>query len=228
MHQIRLEVFTGPMDLLLHLIRKNEIDIFDIPIHKITQEYLYYLSIMPSLNLEGSGEFLVMAAILMQIKSRMLLPRPQRDHEPEEGEDPREELVRMLLEYKGYKEAASLLRQRLIERERVYIRPGRDGGLVEANLYDLIYAFHQLVQPRTKEIKEIEHEEISIDERMASLLAMFNGRERLWMEEIFLGLKTKMEFIVTFLALLELIRIGRLRATQDSSIKRIWISMVRR
>ena len=222
--RIRLPEFEGPLDLLLHLIRKNEVDIHDIPIAPITRQYMEYLDLMTELNLDVAGEFMVMAATLIHIKSKMLVPVNPTEAEGEEGgEDPRDELVRRLLEFQRYKEAAGLLHQKREIRAATWTRPDTalpafdDGGeeMIEAGLYDLIAAFKELLERRkTLLAHEVEHEGKSVEERMEELLDMLREGQSLEFLELFASEETKAGMILTFLALLELIRLKSVKVYQ--------------
>jgi segregation and condensation protein A len=222
-YQVRLDTFEGPLDLLLHLIKKNEINIYDIPIALITQQYLDCLSLMTSLNLTVAGDFLVMAATLVQIKSRMLLPPDEGERDDEDGPDPRADLVRRLLEYKQYKEAAS----RLDERERwwrnVFSRehatpvmlPSDEALLEDMTLFELLDSL-QSILARTPDRRtlEISSESLTVKDRMNAILESLEGRESVTFESLFDGQAHRLLIIVTFLALLELIRIRLARVFQ--------------
>lgn len=222
--RIRLPEFEGPLDLLLYLIKKNEVDIHDIPIAPITRQYMEYLDLMKELNLDVAGEFMVMAATLIHIKSKMLVPvNPTEAEGEEEGEDPRDELVRRLLEFQRYKEAAGLLHQKREIRAATWIRPDTalptfdDAGeeMIEAGLYDLIGAFKDLLERRkTLLAHEVEHEGKSVEERMDELLDMLREGQSLEFLELFASEETKAGMILTFLALLELIRLKRIKVYQ--------------
>jgi segregation and condensation protein A len=222
--RIRLAEFEGPLDLLLYLIRKNEVDIHDIPIAPITRQYMEYLDLMKELNLDVAGEFMVMAATLIHIKSKMLVPvNPTEAQGDEETEDPREELVRRLLEFQRYKEAAGLLHQKREIRAATWIRPAAavpafdDAGeeMIEAGLYDLIGAFKELLDRRkTLLAHEVEHEGKSVEERMEELLAMLREGHSLEFLDLFAREETKAGMILTFLALLELIRLKTIKVYQ--------------
>jgi segregation and condensation protein A len=222
--RIRLPEFEGPLDLLLYLIRKNEVDIRDIPIAPITRQYMEYLDLMKELNLDVAGEFMVMAATLIHIKSKMLVPvNPTEAGGEEEAEDPRDELVRRLLEFQRYKEAAGLLHQKREIRAATWTRPDSalpafdDAGeeMIEAGLYDLIGAFKELLERRkTLLAHEVEHEGKSVEERMEELLAMLSEGQSLEFRELFAADETKAGMILTFLALLELIRLKRVKVYQ--------------
>jgi segregation and condensation protein A len=224
-YQVRVEGvnFEGPLDLLLHLIRKNEVNIYDIPIALITQQYLDYLSVMKSLNLAVAGEFLVMAATLVQIKSKMLLPVDEREQDEEDGPDPREELVRRLLEYKTYKEAAGQLdnRERLwreIFRRDQGPMPSvrRDEELLEdLTLFDLVDTLQDiLARTPDRRLLEITPESLTVKDRMNAILEALENKESFPFVDLFEGVSQRLVIIVTFLALLELIRISLVRVFQ--------------
>ena len=222
--RIRLPEFEGPLDLLLYLIKKNEVDIHDIPIAPITRQYMEYLDLMKELNLDVAGEFMVMAATLIHIKSKMLVPvNPTEAEGEEDTEDPRDELVRRLLEFQRYKEAAGLLHQKREIRAATWIRPDTalpafdEAGeeMLEAGLYDLIGAFKELLERRkTLLAHEVEHEGKSVEERMEELLDMLREGQSLEFLELFASEETKAGMILTFLALLELIRLKRIKVYQ--------------
>jgi segregation and condensation protein A len=222
--RIELPLFEGPLDLLLYLIRRERIDIQDIPIAPITRQYMEYLDLMRELNLDVAGEFLVMAATLIHIKSKMLVPiEPTEAEGDEEVVDPREELARRLLEFQRYKEAAGILHQQAQIRAAQWTRPETvlprfdDAGaeMLEAGLYDLIAAFKELLDRRKALLAhEVEDEGPPLEERMDQLLAMIREGESLEFLELFAALETKAEMIVTFLALLELVRLKKVRVYQ--------------
>jgi segregation and condensation protein A len=221
---ITLAAFEGPLDLLLYLIRRERIDIYNIPIAPITRMYMEYLDVMRELNLELAGDFMVMAATLIHIKSKMLVPLSPTEAEGEEGlEDPRDELVQRLLEFERYKEAAGILHQRREIRAATWTRPDTvvpafdDAGeeMLEAGLFDLIAAFKELLERRRVLLAhEVESEGQSVEERMEQLLAMMKESESLEFLALFETLGSKGEMIVTFLALLELIRLKRVKVYQ--------------
>jgi segregation and condensation protein A len=229
--EVQLDKFQGPLDLLLHLIQRDEIDIRDIPIAHITQQFLHYLEMMRLLDLEISGEFLVMAATLMRIKARTLLPV----EEPIEGEelDPREELVRRLLEYKQYKEVAGTLRDKEQKRSLVYERGQTptdiDGGplpLASVTLFDLLDALDRvLTKMPERNLLEMEAEAYDIEDKMALLAGMVRDTGRLSFGGMLAECRTRMEVIVTFLALLELLRMGRVTVAQDEPFGEIWLEV---
>jgi segregation and condensation protein A len=221
--RIRLPVFEGPLDLLLYLIRKDEIDIHDIPIAPITRQYMEYLELMRELNLDVAGDFMVMAATLIHIKSKMLVPVDPTEAEGESQEDPREALVQRLLEFQRYKEAAGVLHQKGEIRAATWTRPAGalpafdDAGeeILEAGLFDLISAFKELLERRkTLLAHEVADQGKTVDERMAELLDLIREGQSLELLEMFAALQTKAEMILTFLALLELIRLKRVKVYQ--------------
>jgi len=222
-YQVRLEKFEGPLDLLLHLIKKNEINIYDIPIALITQQYLEYLNLMKSLNLTVAGEFLVMAATLVQIKARMLLPAEEIEGDEEDGPDPREELIRRLLEYKQFKDAASQLDTREREWRDVFARveapvvPAKAAEtlLEEVTLFDLMDAL-QSVLDRTphRQLMEIAPDQLTVKDRMNAVLEILEGKESVTFVTLFEGQHHRLVIVVTFLALLELTRLKLIRVFQ--------------
>ena len=228
-YNIKIPVFEGPLDLLLHLIRENKIDIYDIPIAIITHQYLQYIKIMKELDLDIAGEFLVMAATLIHIKSRMLLP-PDEEAPPEEQEDPRHELIQKLIEYQAFKEAALSLRQREDEWTRVFQREPLsdekdDEGiyLSDVNLFDLLEAFKKILDTSPPEVATITKETLTVKDKMSLIMEMLEGQEAIRFEEFFKDGITRFQLIVTFIALLELIRLGLLRAYQEKEFGNIWV-----
>jgi segregation and condensation protein A len=222
--RIQLPLFEGPLDLLLYLIRRDRIDIHDIPIAPITRRYMEYLELMKELNLDVAGEFMVMAATLIHIKSKMLVPvSPTEAAGEEEGVDPREELVQRLLEFQRYKEAAGVLHQKGQIRAATWIRPDAsipafdDAGeeMLEAGLFDLISAFKELLERRKNLVAhEVADEGKSVEERIEELLALIREGESVEFLELFAAEETKAGMIVTFLALLELIRLKSVKVYQ--------------
>lgn len=225
-YPVKLGSFEGPLDLLIHLIKKNEVNIYDIPIALITEQYLEYLTLMQELDLDIAGEFLVMAATLIHIKSRLLLPRP----EPEQGfegeeEDPREALVRRLLEHQKYKAAADLLHDREMLRSAQFLRS--DAGVaaiageapepeLEVDLFSLLAAFRGvLARARRRPQVLLPPEQISIEQRIEQLLDRLSETEAVGFEELFGDVSSRPDLIVTFLALLEMIRLKLIRAFQS-------------
>jgi segregation and condensation protein A len=233
-YTIRTESFEGPFDLLLHLIKKSEIDIYNIPIAAITRQYLDYLDVMQELNLEIAGDFLVMASTLIHIKSRMLLPpAPDEEAGEEEVEDPRAELVARLLEYQKYKEASITLWQRELLGRDVFARdfaaqelaetvPGE--APLEVELFDLIEAFRKLLAAVPGEsFHEVGAEGLSIADRINDLLLLLQGTEAAGFDEMFIGSATRDDIIITFLAILELCKLKMVRVAQAQNFGKILI-----
>ena len=222
--------FEGPLDLLLHLIKKHELNIYDIPIAIITKQYLDYVELMQEMDLDIAGEFLVMAATLIHIKSRMLLPRPDpRQEDPEE--DPREALVRRLLEHQKFKAAAELLHEKETLRSAQWSRP--DGVIadlagapeepeIEVDLFSLMSAFRQVLE-RAKQRPQVRlpAEQIPIETRIEQLLARLSETDACGFEELFADVQSKSGMIVTFLALLEMIRLKLVRVFQGGAFGEI-------
>ena len=225
-YPIRVLNFEGPLDLLLHLIKAHEVNIYDINISLVTQQYLDYLDLMQDLNLEVAGEFLVMAATLIHIKSRMLLPRPDPSQE-QPDEDPREALVRRLLEHQRFKAAAELLHEKEIQRSAQWGRPdGRVAELVgdppepeiEVDLFSLMAAFRQVMdRMRQRPVVPLPAEQIPLERRIEQLLARLSETEACGFEELFADVQTRAGMIVTFLALLEMIRLKLVRVFQQGN-----------
>lgn len=231
-YQVKLEIFEGPLDLLLYLIRQEELDIYDIPIARITRQYLEYIEIMKSLDIDLAGEFLVMAATLLKIKSKLLLPH----HVEIEGEmeDPRKDLVRQLLEYKKFKEAASRLEDREEVQRLMFPRPKgaiekqeetrAEPPVPEVGLYELLSAFRQVVERIDKvRLYEIVGEDITIEDRIDFILKQVKENEQIKFSDLFVNEPRKLMMVVTFFALLELIRLGRVRVLQDALFGEIFI-----
>lgn len=234
-YKIKLEVFEGPLDLLLHLIKEEELNIYDIPISRITAQYFEYLEMMKQFNMEIAGEFLVMAATLIYIKSRMLLPSPPTAEEDElAGVDPREELVRRLIEYRKYKEIASTLREKEMEQSHSFSR----GTVMELNLEDPDYlqeiSVFQLLAAFRKMLKdsgagalyEVTLEDISVTERMNEIMELLETEPRVQFENLFANRRGRMELIGTFLAILELMKQQLIRVFQEGDLKTIWIQRI--
>ncbi len=223
-YQCKIDIFEGPLDLLLHLIREQKMDIHDIPVAEITRQYIGFLDLMEELNLEVAGEYLVMAAELTRIKSRMLLPVQETDGEDgEEGVDPRADLTRRLLEYQRFKDAAFELRIKEHDRQQVFVRGSEleveesENGevMVEANVFDLLNAFQNIL--KSKEFKkdyEVRITHCSVPERIEHILEILNAADSVTFESLFTVLHQKQQVIVTFLALLELMRLKLLRIQQ--------------
>lgn len=227
-YPIKLDNFEGPLDLLIHLIRRNEVNVYDIPVSLITEQYLQYIELMQELNIDVASEFLVMAATLIHIKSRMLLPRPPADEGVEgEGEDPREALVRRLLEHQRFKAAAELLHER--ETLRTAQFPRSDAAVaaiageepepeLEVDLFSLLAAFHGVLE-RAKHRPRVllPPEQVSIESRIEVLLTRLSETEACGFEDLFADASSRADLIVTFLALLEMIRLKLVRIFQAGS-----------
>jgi len=222
-YQVHLPIFEGPLDLLLHLIKINEIDIYDIPIAAITEQYLEYLELMKELNLDIASEYLVMAATLAYIKSKMLLPSPKEDKEEETEEDPRKELVQRLLDYQKFKKAAEKLEGRKILGRDVFARSGAEEKEedeveveVEVNLFDLIEALRGILKKveTQDKILDFTKEKIVIKDKMMEIIEELKAVKYVIFQDLFSSAEDRYEIIVTFIALLELIRIQKVRAVQ--------------
>jgi len=218
-YRVNIDVFSGPLDLLLHLIKVEEVDIYDIPIAKITSQYLRYMDLMQNLDLEVAGEFILMAATLIRIKTRLLLPQDEND--PDEP-DPREELIMALIEYKKYKEAGEILGDRARIEEHYVIPPsplGQIEGVVDlqpmTSLFDLIMAYKDVTKARpVKDVHEVVAQRVTIEERMQWVVQMIRQRESATFIELFADTPHKIVAVVTFVALLELARTHRIKICQ--------------
>jgi len=226
-YRVKLDRFEGPLDLLLHLIRKSEVHIYDIPVADITEQYLAYITLMEELNLDVAGEFLVMAATLIHIKSKMLLPRPETAQESLlDEEDPRDELVRRLLEHQKFKQAADALHDRETARSAQFTRPdSRVADAVsddyepelEVDLFSLLAAFKGVLTRASRRSQMVlPPEQISIEDRMHQLLDRLSETQACGFEDLFEdGDGSRSFMIVTFLALLEMIRLKLIRVFQS-------------
>jgi segregation and condensation protein A len=235
-YKVELEVFEGPLDLLLYLIKRDEVDIYDIPIERITSQYMEYVNVMRMLDLNIAGEFIVMAATLMLIKSRMLLPVEERSdqEEDEDGEDPRWELVRQLVEYKKFKDAAARLQKNEWRQEDIFGIGGQSlaidsdesgATLNDVSLFDLIAAFDEVIQNAvTEELGEIVGDSITVADKIDYILHAVREKATVPFSALFQGLASRNEIICTFLALLELARLRQLRITQDHTFGEIMIA----
>jgi segregation and condensation protein A len=233
-YQIALPIFEGPMDLLLHLIRESKLDIYDIPIADITRQYLDAIELMRELNLEVAGEFLVMAATLIQIKSRMLLPP---DEDANKAEDPRAELVERILEFQKFKESTSELREREDLWRQIFSAPPRkddreiivevetrsDDDVFDFSVFDLLTAFRRLLESAPAELVEITRETLTVKDRINHIVEMLEDAQSVRFESAFSGARTRRELIVTFLALLEVLRLGLARVYQERHFSSIWL-----
>jgi segregation and condensation protein A len=227
---VKLARFEGPLDLLLHLIKRDEIDIYDIPIAHITQQYLAYIELMRSLDLDVAGEFLVMAATLMRIKTKMLLPAPAVGEEEEEG-DPREELVQRLVEYRQFKEAAGTLKLREEERRLLFERgmvPGEDEAgplpLAPATLFDLLDALNRVMaRIPDQTVYEVQAEAYDVEEKMSVIATQAAEHGSISFVELLMRCRARIEMVVTFIALLELIKLGQVTIVQPEHFSDIMI-----
>lgn len=217
-YKLKLDIFEGPLDLLLYLIKKDQVNIYDIPIAKVTEQYLQYLELMKLLDLDVVGEFLVMAATLIQIKSKMLLPPDPNEVKEEEELDPREELVKRLLEYQKFKEIAQELRKKEGLRQDVFTRIADsskekefikdDEVYFEASLFDLISAFSKALKDVPREVfYEVIRDEFTVEAKIHDILHGLLVAQQINLSNLFQIAKNKMEIVATFLAILELIRL---------------------
>ncbi len=235
-YNVSLEIFEGPLDLLLHLIRKNELDIYDIPVSVITEEYLEYLDVIRTLNLNVAGEFLLMASTLVHIKSKTLLPVHEGEEEEDEGEDPRDELVRRLLEYQRFKEAAEELGERRLLGRDVFTRgddftfddPAAGAGedaLVNLSIFDLMDALGDVIKNIPKDYTiDIDSEKFRVVDKINQILETLDEKKSTTLTGLFPLGGSKAEVIVTFLAVLELCKLVMIRIHQtDDGIIRVYL-----
>jgi segregation and condensation protein A len=229
-YRVKLEIFEGPLDLLLYLIKKDEIDIYDIPIARITEQYLAYLELMQELDISVAGDFLVMASTLIYIKSKMLLPpEPKVDGEEDLSEDPRAELIERLLEYQKFKSASQMLYSRGEIESACYTRgpleTDSSNPEVSTTLFDLLRVFREVLKRAEAQIEmEIARDEMTIAEKLAQIHAMLEERERINVLELFEMSRSKRELIITFLALLELVKEWKIYLIQDKPFGDIFAS----
>jgi segregation and condensation protein A len=231
-YRVKLDVFEGPLDLLLHLVKKEEVDLSNIPIAKITDQYMGYLELFQQLDLDVAGEYLVMAATLLHLKSRMLLP-DEDTQEDEEGEDPRAELVRQLLEYQRFKEAAETLHRRDLLARDVFTRdPARDDHETEQDvvydvaLGDLLDALQDVLKRAAPEVvHEVILEQISLRERICFILDSLRERQAMLFTELFPADSTRLQILTTFLGLLELVRTRMVQVRQEEPFGPITLAL---
>jgi len=232
-YTFRLEGFEGPLDLLLHLIQKNELDIFNIPIALITGQYLEYLQLMKVLNLDVAGEYLLMASTLLHIKSKMLLPKSLEGEEEEE--DPRAELVRRLLEYQRYKQAAGELEKRPMLDRDVFIRLMQaepeevpEEERIEVNLFELLEAFRQVLERvRLETVHEVILEPLSVEDKIQEILALLASENRsMAFHRLFPEQVSRRVVVITLLAILELVKMKRIRIFQLVPFETIRVSPI--
>jgi segregation and condensation protein A len=223
--EVHLEMFEGPLDLLLYLIRKNDLDVYDIPISKITQEYLAYLDVMKELSLDVAGEFLVLASTLLGIKARTLLPSQQA--EADEGPDPRAELVAKLLEYQKFKEAAKFLEARGDEWRDIHFRgaPHFDDSekSLSIGMFDLLGALREVLDRAVDVKREVQAEEFPIEGKIAKILFLLEGRSGISWDDVFADERKRRGIISCFLAMLELVKLQRVFIRQEGSFRKIMI-----
>jgi segregation and condensation protein A len=233
-YKVKLEVFEGPLDLLLFLVKRDEIDIYDISLQRITRQYLEYLQAFKELNIDLAGEFIVMAANLLYLKSRSLLPVDQQmPDEDADEEDPRWELIRQLIEYKKFKEAATELHARELIQERIFTREGKTAGhvadgplrLSEVGIFQLINAFQNVIKrvEAREDLREIFGEHFTVADKIDIILRRVADGERVRFSELFGEIASRVEVVVTFLALLELIRLRQVQAVQSDPFGEIEI-----
>jgi len=232
MYRVKLQNFEGPLDLLLFFIKRDELDIYDIPIARITKEFLEYIQLMQMLDLEVAGEFIVMASTLMHIKVRMLLSKPGGE---EEEEDPRAELVRRLLEYKRYKELALSFSQMEAEQSKYFYReyfkadekesvPEENGIFKDVTIFHLIAAFKHAIENMPKKVyHDIERINVAIEDQIEYILKFFGRRKRYTFMELVQNMTEKIRVVVTFIALLELIKNQVITVKQADVYHDIWI-----
>ncbi|MFV0416307.1 MAG: segregation and condensation protein A [Chthoniobacterales bacterium] len=234
-YKVKLEVFEGPLDLLLYLIKKDEVDIYDVSIERVTRQYMEYLDAFKVLNIDVAGEFIVMAANLLYIKSRTLLPVDQQmGEEDAEEDDPRWELIRQLIEYKKFKEVASRLREREALQEALFPRspvtpdlePAENVALEEVGIFDLINAFQKILkrlENKKEDLREIFEENFTVGDKIEYILRITSSDVPVKFEEMFGEAASRTEIVVTFLAMLELIRMKQLKVRQEVAFGEIWI-----
>jgi segregation and condensation protein A len=216
--KIRLDIFEGPLDLLLYLIKKDHLNVYDIPITEVVDQYIQFLELMKLMDINIASEYLVTAATLISIKSKMLLPAQKTEEEQEL--DPRDELVRKLLEYEKFKEAAEFLKTKEVERLKYVTRPAaelKDNEVyLEASIFDLISAFKSALKDIPKDIFfEIIKDEFTVEQKIHDLLHLFLLKDKVPLQELFMNAKSKIEIVVTFLAILELIKLREIIGIQE-------------
>lgn len=235
-YEVKLDGFAGPLDLLLHLINKLEIDIYDIPVAEITQQYMEYIETMEKLELNIASEYLVMAATLLEIKSSMLLPKKEVNIEDDYEEDPREQLIKRLIEYRKFKEAALHLQQKELDENEIYTRPPVNlehlmeeakTVIVDVSIYDMLQAVEKMIE-RKKWNRPLEttvqREDISIEERIAEILTIVSETdESIPFEELF-PYPSKSYIVTTLLAILQLLKTNKIDCYQTEHFASIYVS----
>jgi len=233
-YKVQLDIFEGPLDLLLHLIKEEEINIYDIPISKITKQFFDYLELLKEMNLDIAGEWLIMAATLTHIKSKMLLPVEPTEEDDDSGVDPREELVQRLLEYKKFKEAAVTLKEKEEYQKNTF---GRDfhsewdeddaDFLKEVSVFKLLEAFNKILKNAAADpFYEIRLEEVSVTEKMAFMMEMLETKQKIRFEDLFADMKSRMELVATLLGTLELMKQQMIRVFQEREFGPIWVQNI--
>lgn len=225
---LRLGEFAGPLDLLLFLIKQEQANIFDIPIARITDEYLRYIRLMKTFDIAVAGDFLVMATTLIEIKSKMLLPRdPFTEEAEEEMEDPREALVRQLLEHQKFKSAAQMLWTKITVEQSIFprgkIESDENNSEVSATVFDLLNVFQKILSRHKEEIQlEIEREEMTLAEMLRTMREKISKAKKLNLNEFFAGISSKRELVLAFLAVLELVKNSSVNLIQEKVFGEIW------
>ena len=229
--RLKLGEFAGPLDLLLYLIKQEKANIFDIPIARITDEYLKYIRLMESLDISVAGDFLVMAATLIEIKSKMLLPKELKTEEEEEEEDPREALVRQLLEHQKFKNAAQMLYERTTVEQAVFARgkieSDDNNQETNATVFDLLTVFQRILARHKEEVQmEIQREEISLADMLKNLKRRIFERKELKLLDFFAEMQTRRELVTAFIAVLEIVRTEDVKLTQTDTFGEIILKKV--
>ncbi len=222
-YAVHTEVFEGPLELLLYLIRRDGIDVCDIPIAHVTREYLGYLDMMEQIDLDMAGDFLVMAALLCELKSRDLLPRQHTEEDEEEELDPREDLARRLIEYERYRQASQQLSERHWLGRDVFARPDQQIAAADrpvdpgVDAFGLLEAFYRVLEARAEEepVHEVELEEYSFQERVTWLLGNLSRTEPVTLQELIASIRGRANRIISFLALLEMARLQMIDVSQE-------------
>ena len=230
-YKVELEAYEGPMDLLLFLVRKHDIDIFDIPVAKITSQFLEYIQFMRMLDLDVAGDFLSLASTLVRIKARMLLPKESEEEEDGDEDDPRAQLARSLLEYQEYKKLADNLYEKQEDQRNIFYRnlgldpdDEKEHEILDVSLFDLLAAFKEAMEAAPDEIfHQVEREEISLSERIEFVRQYLTDRKKVTFFDMFPKGTHKGTLVVTFMAMLELIKQQFLRIGQSGSFGEIWI-----
>jgi segregation and condensation protein A len=232
LYEIHLDNFSGPLDLLLHLIKKNEMDVYDIPMAEITGQYLSILDAMKTLNLDIAGEFLLMAASLIHVKSKMLLPKLVEESIDEEDDDPRAELVRRLLEYQKYKEVAGDIEEMPQLNRDLFARYAPEPEILEetesefaaVGLFDLLEALQEVLKTSPEpRFHEVNLEQLSVTDRINTIMTSLQGQKSIVFNDLFVNGANRNEVIVSFLAILELVRLKMVKFMQNDRFGSIWL-----